>query len=107
TSARREGKDYVLQLDAGRELRGDCLLVATGRRPRVGGLGLETVGVDATPTGSRGRTPARWRTPLGDWRRQRPVPARLDSAPPPLCPRCPGPPPTPTPTPSPTASSPC
>ena len=51
TSARREGKDYVLQLDAGREFCGDCLLVATGRRPRVGGLGLETVGVDASPHG--------------------------------------------------------
>src|SRR5437660_2222375 len=51
TSARREGKDYVLQLDDGRELCGDCLLVVTGRRPRVGGLGLETVGVDASPHG--------------------------------------------------------
>jgi dihydrolipoamide dehydrogenase len=43
-AARRDGPDYVLVLDGGRELRGDRLLVATGRRPRVAGLGLETTG---------------------------------------------------------------
>ncbi|OKI54666.1 dihydrolipoyl dehydrogenase family protein [Micromonospora sp. CB01531] len=47
TGARRDGEDFVLTLDSGRELRGDRLLVATGRRPRVEGLGLETVGVRA------------------------------------------------------------
>ncbi len=45
TAARRDGDDYVLQIDGGTELRGDRLLVATGRRPRVEGIGLETVGV--------------------------------------------------------------
>jgi len=50
-AARRDGADYVLELEDGRELRGDRLLVATGRRPRVGELGLETVGVEA---GARG-----------------------------------------------------
>jgi dihydrolipoamide dehydrogenase len=49
--ARREGDDYVLELDNGSELRGDHLLVATGRRPRVGDLGLETVGIEADPHG--------------------------------------------------------
>jgi dihydrolipoamide dehydrogenase len=50
TAARREGRDYVLTLEGGRELRGDHLLAATGRRPRVP-EGLDTVGVAA---GSRG-----------------------------------------------------
>jgi pyruvate/2-oxoglutarate dehydrogenase complex dihydrolipoamide dehydrogenase (E3) component len=44
-AARRDGQDYVVTLEEGRELRGDRLLVATGRRPRVEGIGLETVGV--------------------------------------------------------------
>jgi pyruvate/2-oxoglutarate dehydrogenase complex dihydrolipoamide dehydrogenase (E3) component len=51
TAARREGDEYVLALDGGTELRGDRLLVATGRRPRVEGIGLETVGVTADPHG--------------------------------------------------------
>ncbi len=45
TAARRDGEDYVVTLEDGRELRGDRLLVATGRRPRVEGIGLETVGI--------------------------------------------------------------
>jgi dihydrolipoamide dehydrogenase len=52
-AARRAGPDYVLVLDDGRELRGDRLLVATGRRPRVAGLGLETVGATFDEHGVR------------------------------------------------------
>jgi pyruvate/2-oxoglutarate dehydrogenase complex dihydrolipoamide dehydrogenase (E3) component len=44
-AARQDGEDYIMTLEDGRELRGDRLLVATGRRPRVEGIGLETVGV--------------------------------------------------------------
>lgn len=47
TAVRRDGQDYVLVLEDGREVRGDHLLVATGRRPRVEGIGLDTVGVHA------------------------------------------------------------
>jgi pyruvate/2-oxoglutarate dehydrogenase complex dihydrolipoamide dehydrogenase (E3) component len=50
-AARREGEDFVLDLNDGRTLSGDRLLVATGRRPRVEGLGLETVGVEANAKG--------------------------------------------------------
>ncbi len=50
TAARREGEDFVLEL-GGEELRGDHLLVATGRRPRVEGIGLETVGIEADAHG--------------------------------------------------------
>jgi len=51
TQARRDGNDYVLIFDDGAELRGDRLLVATGRRPRVDGIGLETVGITADAHG--------------------------------------------------------
>jgi pyruvate/2-oxoglutarate dehydrogenase complex dihydrolipoamide dehydrogenase (E3) component len=50
TAARRDGEDYVLTLDDGRELRGDHLLAATGRRPRPP-AGLDTVGITAGPSG--------------------------------------------------------
>jgi pyruvate/2-oxoglutarate dehydrogenase complex dihydrolipoamide dehydrogenase (E3) component len=51
SAARRDGGDYVLDVDDGSEVRGDKLLVATGRRPRLHDLGLERVGV---PTDGHG-----------------------------------------------------
>jgi pyruvate/2-oxoglutarate dehydrogenase complex dihydrolipoamide dehydrogenase (E3) component len=51
TAVRLDGEEYVLELDGGKDVRGDRLLVATGRRPRVEGIGLETVGVEAGPHG--------------------------------------------------------
>ncbi len=53
TAARLERDDYVLVLEDGRELRGDHLLVATGRRPRTSGLGLETAGATFDEHGIR------------------------------------------------------
>jgi dihydrolipoamide dehydrogenase len=44
TRAAREGDAFLLELDDGRIVQGDRLLVATGRRPRVEGIGLDTVG---------------------------------------------------------------
>jgi pyruvate/2-oxoglutarate dehydrogenase complex dihydrolipoamide dehydrogenase (E3) component len=51
TGARREADEFVLEFAGRDELRGDRLLVATGRRPRTEGLGLETVGVEPTRQG--------------------------------------------------------
>jgi pyruvate/2-oxoglutarate dehydrogenase complex dihydrolipoamide dehydrogenase (E3) component len=51
TAARRDGAEYVLPLDDGTEVRGDKLLVSTGRRPRVTDIGLETVGIQPDPHG--------------------------------------------------------
>ena len=72
TAARREGDDYVLELDDGRELRGDQLLVATGRRPRVDDIGLETVGIEPDPHGIPVDAQLRaGERPVGDRRRHR------------------------------------
>jgi pyruvate/2-oxoglutarate dehydrogenase complex dihydrolipoamide dehydrogenase (E3) component len=64
-AARRDGDDYVLELPDGTQLRGDRLLLATGRRPRVAGLGLETVGVAEDRRGIA--VDARMRAGAGLW----------------------------------------
>ena len=46
SAVRREHDEFVLEFPERSELRGDRLLVATGRRPRIDGLGLETVGIE-------------------------------------------------------------
>ncbi|HEY8506879.1 MAG TPA: NAD(P)/FAD-dependent oxidoreductase [Steroidobacteraceae bacterium] len=45
SAVRQEGEIYTVELDDGRKVDGDRLLVATGRRPRVEGIGLDTVGI--------------------------------------------------------------
>ena len=56
-AARRHRDGYELVLEGGRTVSGEKLLVATGRRPRVEGVGLETVGPPYQPRpSSRHRT---------------------------------------------------
>ncbi len=51
TKARQDGNEYVLEFEDGEEVRGDRILVATGRHPRVEDIGLETVGITPDPKG--------------------------------------------------------
>jgi pyruvate/2-oxoglutarate dehydrogenase complex dihydrolipoamide dehydrogenase (E3) component len=51
SAARREDGEYVLEFPDRADLRGDRLLVATGRRPRVEDIGLDTVGIEPTKQG--------------------------------------------------------
>ena len=46
SSVRSEDGEYVLEFPEGDALRGDKLLVATGRRARVEDIGLDTVGIE-------------------------------------------------------------
>jgi pyruvate/2-oxoglutarate dehydrogenase complex dihydrolipoamide dehydrogenase (E3) component len=64
SAACREGEDFVLELRDGTVLRGDRLLVCTGRRPRTD-VGLESVGVEAGPGGIR--VDGRMRVADGVW----------------------------------------
>ena len=51
STVRRAENDFVVAFEDGRELRGEQLLVATGRRPRVKDIGLETVRIEPHPSG--------------------------------------------------------
>jgi pyruvate/2-oxoglutarate dehydrogenase complex dihydrolipoamide dehydrogenase (E3) component len=51
TAARFEGGEYVLEFDDREPLRGEKLLVATGRRARVEGIGLDSVGLEPGENG--------------------------------------------------------
>jgi pyruvate/2-oxoglutarate dehydrogenase complex dihydrolipoamide dehydrogenase (E3) component len=46
SAVRVDDGEYVLEFPERDERRGDRLLVATGRKPRTEGLGLETVGIE-------------------------------------------------------------
>jgi pyruvate/2-oxoglutarate dehydrogenase complex dihydrolipoamide dehydrogenase (E3) component len=46
SAVRVDDGEYVLEFPERDELRGDRLLVATGRKPRTDGIGLETVGIE-------------------------------------------------------------
>jgi pyruvate/2-oxoglutarate dehydrogenase complex dihydrolipoamide dehydrogenase (E3) component len=53
SAARFEDGEYVLEFAGRQPLRGDKLLAATGRRPRVGDVGLETLGIEQLRVDSR------------------------------------------------------
>jgi pyruvate/2-oxoglutarate dehydrogenase complex dihydrolipoamide dehydrogenase (E3) component len=48
---RRADGGRVVSLQGGREIAAQEVLVATGRRPRVAGIGLETLGIEPDPEG--------------------------------------------------------
>jgi dihydrolipoamide dehydrogenase len=50
-AVRVEDGERVVSLDDGSEARGAVLLLATGRRPRTQGIGLDTVGIEPTKRG--------------------------------------------------------
>jgi dihydrolipoamide dehydrogenase len=51
--AGRDGDEFVLTLEDGSEQRGDRVLVATGRKPRVHVVGLDSIGITPDPHGFR------------------------------------------------------
>ncbi|HYN51167.1 MAG TPA: NAD(P)/FAD-dependent oxidoreductase, partial [Thermoleophilaceae bacterium] len=51
SAVRREDDEYVLEFPERPALRGDRLLVATGRQPRTEGLGLDSVGIEPSRRG--------------------------------------------------------
>jgi pyruvate/2-oxoglutarate dehydrogenase complex dihydrolipoamide dehydrogenase (E3) component len=67
SAAERRGDGVSLTLQDGSELRGDRLLVATGRRPRVEGIGLENVGIDPQKSAKGVDVDDRMRAAEGVW----------------------------------------
>jgi pyruvate/2-oxoglutarate dehydrogenase complex dihydrolipoamide dehydrogenase (E3) component len=63
SAVRLEDGEYVLSFPGRPDLRGEKLMVATGRRPRTRGLGLETVGI---ALGERGDIEVDARLSAGD-----------------------------------------
>jgi pyruvate/2-oxoglutarate dehydrogenase complex dihydrolipoamide dehydrogenase (E3) component len=50
-AAQSQGDGYSLSFEDGSELRGEKLLVATGRKPRVDGIGLDRIGIEPSEQG--------------------------------------------------------
>jgi pyruvate/2-oxoglutarate dehydrogenase complex dihydrolipoamide dehydrogenase (E3) component len=67
SSADRRGGGYSLSFEDGSELRGDELLVATGRKPRVQGFGLDTAGIDPEAAAKGIQVDSRMRAAEGVW----------------------------------------
>ncbi|MGN6333452.1 MAG: dihydrolipoyl dehydrogenase family protein [Motilibacteraceae bacterium] len=65
-AVRQAGEGSVVELDDGTRLVTDRVLVATGRRPRTAGLGLERVGVELTDRGAVA-VDDRWQAAPGVW----------------------------------------
>ncbi|MBW3602249.1 MAG: NAD(P)/FAD-dependent oxidoreductase [Actinobacteria bacterium] len=63
--ARRDGSDVAVDLDDGSTVPTDVLVTVTGRRPRVGDLGLEALGVETS--GARVPVDGRCRVADGVW----------------------------------------
>jgi pyruvate/2-oxoglutarate dehydrogenase complex dihydrolipoamide dehydrogenase (E3) component len=66
-AAAKRGDGFALSFEDGSELRGERLLVATGRRPRVEGIGLESVGIDPDDASKRIEVDDRMRAGDGVW----------------------------------------
>ena len=67
SSAERRGEGYSLSFEDGSELRGEKLLIATGRRPRVHGFGLDAAGIDANGAARGIEVDERMRAGEGVW----------------------------------------
>jgi pyruvate/2-oxoglutarate dehydrogenase complex dihydrolipoamide dehydrogenase (E3) component len=67
SSADRRGGGYSLSFEDGSELRGDELLIATGRKPRVHGFGLDTAGIDPDGAAKGIEVDERMRAAEGVW----------------------------------------
>ncbi|GHF30220.1 pyridine nucleotide-disulfide oxidoreductase [Streptomyces mashuensis] len=65
SGVRHDGDGFTLVLESGEELTGQQLLVATGRRPNITDIGLETVGLD--PAARSLRTDGRMLVAPGLW----------------------------------------